>query len=98
MIALREEILTARDVFDFAVAASLISVGSSTAGGGRRDDEAAVREYIKTGCLSRSKAHRNKQVAPNLTLLLTPELQYTVYFSSSIFRAVKLSTGACRQM
>jgi hypothetical protein len=53
-----------------------------------------ITQYIQTGSLQQgtgaSKVLQNK---PNLTLLKAPELQYAVYFSSSIFRAVALPHG-----
>ncbi|GLC40176.1 hypothetical protein PLESTB_000259400 [Pleodorina starrii] len=58
-----------------------------------------VREYVQTGSLRPDGGggegggrRAEPLVAANPTLLLVPELQYTVYFSSSIFRALPLSS------
>jgi hypothetical protein len=51
-----------------------------------------IAEYIHTGSLRMSQQGVKKELLaqPNLTLFKAPELQYAVYFSSSIFRAVQL--------
>ncbi|KAL1522120.1 hypothetical protein AB1Y20_021762 [Prymnesium parvum] len=46
-----------------------------------------VKEYVQTGSLT----SQSKLTSPNVTLLLAPSLQYCLYFSSSIFRALPLA-------
>jgi hypothetical protein len=50
-----------------------------------------ISEYIRTGSLSvQGRSDKQPRNQPNVTLLKAPELQYGLYFSSSIFRAVQL--------
>eukprot|EP00798_Chlamydomonas_sp_ICE-L_P015003 gene15003-21070_t len=48
-----------------------------------------VKQYIGSGSLSST----DSLTELNPTFLLAPEMQYTVYFSTSIFRAVRLGKG-----
>jgi hypothetical protein len=50
-----------------------------------------ISEYIRTGSLAvQGRSDKQSRNQPNVTLLKAPELQYGLYFSSSIFRAVQL--------
>lgn len=86
MLGLRAAVLDVKVALPRALALSLAAsgarVGSKLA--------AQVRAYLETGSLPSTGP---QLIRPNVTLLLAPELQYTLYFSSSILRAVPLAAG-----
>lgn len=58
-----------------------------------------VRDYIRTGSLqstTSSKKQQQQQMLqkPNITFMMAPSMQYNVYFSCSIFRAVELAPSS----
>eukprot|EP00667_Euglena_gracilis_P014190 EG_transcript_14692 len=65
-----------------------VKAGIGAAGEGLRS---AVVEYLKSGSFGAEGA--GPRDVTNPTFLLAPDLQYTVYYSSSIFRAVALGPG-----
>lgn len=78
-----------------AVAAAVTgSNGSSGSTSSRNLSKSLIKEiseYIRTGSLSvQGRSDKQPRNQPNVTLLKAPELQYGLYFSSSIFRAVRL--------
>jgi hypothetical protein len=78
-----------------ALAGSSNGSGSSSSSGLKISKvlQKEIAEYIHTGSLRISQQGGKKELLaqPNLTLFKAPELQYAVYFSSSIFRAVQLT-------
>ena len=77
---------------DLSLAAVRLGAGGST----DTHIEKAVRDYVRSGSLAREGV---ELTCPNVTLLSAPELQYLVYFSSSIVRAVPLAAAesGCRR-
>ncbi|PNH12438.1 hypothetical protein TSOC_000697, partial [Tetrabaena socialis] len=73
-----------------AVELSMAGVRASLGAGGAEQLRGEVAEYVRRGSLRPEEAALS---ATNPTFLLGRELQYTVYFSSSIFRAVPLGPG-----
>ena len=77
---------------DLSLAAVRLGAGGST----DTHIEKAVRDYVRSGSLASEGV---ELTCPNVTLLSAPELQYLVYFSSSIVRAVPLAAAesGCRR-
>jgi hypothetical protein len=71
--------------------------GSSGAASGRSLSNFLIKEvseYIRTGSLAvQGHAYKQPRNQTNVSLLKAPELQYGLYFSSSIFRAVQLQSN-----
>lgn len=72
------------DLSALSLAFSLEAVGSNDG-----KDHKEVKAYLQSGSL----ASRSPLVSPNVSLLLSPSLQYCLYFSSSIFRALPLAVA-----
>lgn len=87
-----KERLFAVDLSLRAAAATASANSSSSKVGKKLQKE--ITEYIQTGSLQQGPGSKAQQNQPNLTFLKAPELQYALYFSSSIFRAVALPDGA----
>jgi hypothetical protein len=75
-----------------ALGLTLSALGGGAEAARHRKELAA---YMATGSLPSAAGQRAAagQARANPTFLLAPELQYTAYFSSSIYRAVALSEG-----
>jgi hypothetical protein len=102
LLQMRDILNSSADAFRTAVQLSLSAVSSSSSSSSTSKGSAAVQKevqsYIKEGSLpaafssgSSSNVKQQQQTRANPTFLLGRTLQYTVYFSSSIYRAVKLA-------
>jgi hypothetical protein len=105
MLQMREGVNASSVTFATAVQLSLSALSSSSSSSSYSKNNAAlekeVRSYIRDGSLpaafssgSSSSSSANKQqqqTRANPTFLLGTALQYTVYFLSSIYRAVELA-------
>ena len=92
LLAKREQVLGAPTACSHALALSMEVVKTSLGAAAAEKLRPEVAEYVKCGSLR--SAAKEPLTAANHTFLLAPELQYTVYFSSSIFRALSLGPGA----
>jgi hypothetical protein len=73
-----------------SLALSLEAAGGGDDGSGvSKRTRQEVAEYVRSGSLS-----PQPHAAPNVTLLQSPSLQYTLYFSSSVLRALPLAAEA----
>eukprot|EP00899_Mesostigma_viride_P006588 jgi/Mesvir1/15930/Mv08253-RA.1 len=93
VLALRRDMLGATEASDGSLALSLLAARASLGPAASVVDAGKLRRevaaYVRTGSL---QAEGQPLEAANPTFLLAPELQYTVYFSSSIFRALPLTS------
>eukprot|EP00929_Paragymnodinium_shiwhaense_P069805 TRINITY_DN35243_c0_g1_i2.p1 TRINITY_DN35243_c0_g1~~TRINITY_DN35243_c0_g1_i2.p1 ORF type:complete len:747 (+),score=141.33 TRINITY_DN35243_c0_g1_i2:396-2636(+) len=88
----KEMLKSLRDSQTAHLMGSAKALSEQAAGGQRlsKKIKEAISTYIDAGCLPAPQSEANTAVNP--TFLLAPALQYTVYFSSSIFRAVPLAS------
>ena len=85
-----EKLLLSRDaVQQPLLRAHSLRLSLEAVGGNDRKLQEEVRAFLQSGSLP----NHSPLSSPNVTLLLSPSLQYTLYFSSSIVRALPLATA-----